>query len=453
MSESVWKRLPVWAGLMALCLAPAAGRGANWVTAYYPGYRLAGMPASNIDFSTVTHVVHFSVTPGSNGTLNASDNSITVAGITDLVTRAHAAGRKVLIGVGGAGTETGFQTAVSNKFTIFLKNITNYVAAYSYDGVDIDWEPLPSSDMPQFTNLAVHLRSVLSALSPAKLLTAAVDPYPTYGDNPTNGYLALAAVQGQFDQINLMTYDMAGPWSTNWMTWYNSPVFDGGARLFDGRVAPSIDGGCRNCQTNGIAPGKLGLGIPFYGYAWAGGPGVAGPYLSWPVTNPPTATACTYTQILAAYYNPAGFHWDANAAVPYLSITNGIKTNNVFVSYDNDVSCQAKVNYMRNHGLGGLIIWELSQDFYSATNQPLLRAIGQALAAPAISSLLPGERQAVLNFNGLALGSYRVQWTGSLPGGIWNTLCVTNPPGTGGVIQVTDPAPPAQRFYRIQSPP
>src|SRR5262245_27081738 len=72
-----------------------------WTTAYYPGYRQAyGMPASTIDFTALTHVIHFSVLPQADGSLDGTANSITVAGITDLVSRAHAAGRKVMICVG-----------------------------------------------------------------------------------------------------------------------------------------------------------------------------------------------------------------------------------------------------------------------------------------------------------------------------------------------------------------
>jgi hypothetical protein len=47
-----------------------------------------------------------------------------------------------------------------------------------------------------------------------------------------------------------------------------------------------------------------------------------------------------------------------------------------------------------------------------------------------------------------------VQWTSNVGGALWNTLAVTNVPGTGGVLHVSDPsANQEQRFYRIQTPP
>src|ERR1700677_1252206 len=73
-----------------------------WSTAYYPGYEQGSMPASAIDFAALTHIIHFSVIPNTDGTLNTTGNGITTAYSTDLVSRAHAAGKQVLICVGGA---------------------------------------------------------------------------------------------------------------------------------------------------------------------------------------------------------------------------------------------------------------------------------------------------------------------------------------------------------------
>src|ERR1700744_5344200 len=112
------------------------------------------MPAAGIDFSALTHIIHFWVVPNTNGTLNSSDNSSTTANSADIVSRAHAAGVKVIICVGGGGTETLFQSATSSSnLPVFINNLTNFMATRGYDGVDIDWEPLPASDALQYTNL------------------------------------------------------------------------------------------------------------------------------------------------------------------------------------------------------------------------------------------------------------------------------------------------------------
>ena len=197
----------------AVCVCSFTARASLWTTAYYPGWEQSYMPASNMDFTAVTHIIHFSVVPNSDGTLNSSANDITPANSSDIVSQAHAMGVKVLICVGGSESESAFQAATTaSNLPVFINNITNFMATRGYDGVDLDWEPFPSTDAQQYGNLVNGLRSALNEFPQNKLLTAAVESYPPYGDSPTAEYVMYAALQSQFDQINIMTYDMSGPW-------------------------------------------------------------------------------------------------------------------------------------------------------------------------------------------------------------------------------------------------
>ena len=63
------------------------------------------MPASNVDYKALSHVIHFSVVPNSNGSLNSVINDLTIANSADVVARVHAAGKKVLFCVGGTSSE------------------------------------------------------------------------------------------------------------------------------------------------------------------------------------------------------------------------------------------------------------------------------------------------------------------------------------------------------------
>jgi chitinase len=452
--------------LMALLLigglgAAASGPAADfWTTGYYPGYEQAAMPATNIDFTTLTHIIHFSVVPNSDGTLDSSANDISAANSTAVVSAAHAAGRKVLVCIGGAGSESLFQAATSAaNLPVFIGNITNFAATRGYDGVDLDWEPLPSADAQQYTNLVNGLRSALNGFSQPKLLTAAVGAYPPYGDSATADYLMFASLQTEFDQINIMTYDLSGPYA-GWVTWFNSPIYDGGYRFpSSGNLVPSVDGAVQSFITNGLAAAKLGVGVVFYGYLWTGGGGTSSvcitqPRQSW--TNAPTATAIRYSDIMAGYYQSNLYHWDTNAQAAYLGITNAIPTNNIFLSYDDQRTCQAKISYARNFALGGVMIWELAQDHQGTQASPLVQALKQALATPGWTNLQKVGSNMNLTFNSIPLGSYRVQYKMNLAASAWNTLLVTNVIGAGGPLQINDTGAvtnqPA-RFYRIQSPP
>lgn len=444
--------------LLGCCLFSLVARGNMWSTGYYPAWEQAGMPASNINFTALSHVIHFSVVPNSDGTLNSSDNGITTAYSSDIVSLARAAGVKVIICVGGASTESYFQEAITNNLSGFIDNLTNFMAARGYDGIDIDWEPLPASDSQLFTNLVNGLRSALNGFPQHKLLTVAAGAYPPYGDPPTAEYQMYASLQNQFDQINIETYDLSGPYE-GWVTWFNSPIYDGGYRFpSTGGLVPSINGAVSNFLQGGVSPSKLGVGIPFYGYVWSGGTGtttggVTLPRQSW--VNAPAVTTPNYTSIVAGYYESNLYRWDTNAQDSYLSISNSSPANDMFISYDDPRACQAKVSYVRNNGLGGVMIWEIAQDHQSGVTDPLLLAVKQAWDTPGAIAIQQTNQEIALSFNGVALGSYRVQWTESLTNNSWNTLIVTNLSGPGQLLQIVDPNAfnSPQRFYRVQTPP
>ncbi len=443
--------------LLGWSLLSFVARAGMWSTGYYPGWEQGGMSASNIDFTALSHVIHFSLVPTASGTLNSSGNSITTGNSADIITHAHAAGTKVLICVGGASTETQFQGATSNHLAAFINSLTNFMASRGYDGIDIDWEPLPASDAQLYTNLVNGLRSALDEFPQHKLLTAAVGAYPPFDDPPTAQYLMFASLQNQFDQINIMTYDLSGPYP-GWVTWFNSPIFDGGYRFpSTSGLVPSINGAVSNFVSGGVAPNKLGIGIPFYGYLWNGGSGtptggVTQPRQSW--ANAPAVSTPAYSDIVTGYYQSNLYRWDTNAQAAYLSISNSTPANDMFISYEDPRACQAKVSYARNHGLGGVMIWELAQDHQSGQPDPLLQAVKQALVSPGPVAIQTTNQDITLTFTGVALGSYRIQWTDALTNNAWNTLAVTNISGAGQMLQIVDHNPfgQTQKFYRVQSP-
>ncbi|TLY29750.1 MAG: glycoside hydrolase family 18 protein [Ignavibacteria bacterium] len=330
-----------------------------WVSAYYAGWSQGQandglLPAQNIDYGALTHVIHFSLVPGSNGTLDYSSNSITQANSSALVQAAHAAGKKALICVGGWATDGGFLGATgAATLPTFVSNLVGFMTSRGYDGVDIDWEPLNPGDAAQYTALITALRTALDAVSPRPLLTAATAWQPSI----------LAQVQSKFDQINIMTYDLSGAWG-GWVTWHNSAIYDGGYTFpSTGGPVPSANGMVDGFTSAGIAKGKIGIGIDFYAYVWSGGSGTpAGgatePRQSWS-SAPSVQSNLPYSSMMQTYYQPQYVHWDAGAQAAYLGIDNAGSANDKFISYDDETTCQKKVQYTRDKGIGGVIIWEL----------------------------------------------------------------------------------------------
>jgi chitinase len=115
----------------------------------------------------------------------------------------------------------------------------------------------------------------------------------------------------------------------------------------------------------GIPPSKIVLGVPFYGRGWTGvnpkNHGFLQPYEN--AVEFPWSELSTQT----------GFerHWDPIAKAPFLWNPE----SRTFVSYDDPESLRIKAQFVREHGLGGLMYWEHSHD----PNEELLDALVQAV--------------------------------------------------------------------------
>ena len=373
-----------------------------WVSAYFAGWKQGpandgSLPADDIDFTALTHIIHFSIVPNRDGTLDLASNNITEINSSRLVSLAHAAGKKVLISLGGWGSDVGFRGATDpSNLNSFVDRLMNFMTSRGYDGFDIDWEVLQDYDSQQYSRFVELLSTRCSAINPRPLMTAAVASQPTL----------IAALEKYFDQILIMTYDFSGAWP-GWVTWHNSPIKDGGVQ-FPGtaRTLPSVDKMADDFIAAGLPKQKLGIGIDFYGYVWSGGSGTptigaSAPGQSW--TTPPHVEAnVPYFTIYKDYYRPEYYRWDTLAQAAYLSIHPSPDLADKFVSYDDEHTCRSKVEYAKSKGIGGIFIWELGGGYLPATfpeRDRLLRAVkaatmgGQApLRAPLLESPRDGTK-------------------------------------------------------------
>jgi chitinase len=346
--------------------APAPRR-ALWVTGYYAGWMQDAVPPDALALRSLTHVIHFALVPRADGSLDAAENGLGAAHARSIVAAAHAAGCRVLVSVGGAGARAGFVRAwAPGTRGTFVANLVRFVAAYDYDGVDVDVEPLEPGDATAFQVFARALHAALRARDPAALLTAAVADAPS----------VYVPVQALFDQLNVMNYDTSGPWP-GWVTWHNTPLRSGGARFpSTGEPLPSVDALVTAFARAGLDRARLGVGIDFYGYDWSG---ASGP--QQPIAGVTTRTL-SYAALLARYAGRASPRWDDAASVPYFSLPAAGAEPAHFVSFDDARSGAAKVDYARREGLGGAMIWELAgghrADGPPVEREALLTAIGAA---------------------------------------------------------------------------
>jgi chitinase len=263
---------------------------------------------------------------------------------------------KILISVGGwnwSGRFSDMAVTEENRAK-FAESCVEFITKYGLDGVDLDWEyPVGGgletnskspNDKQNLTLLLQNIREKLDAqgLKDNKkyLLTIAAGVSNYYISNTEAD-----KIHNYLDFINLMTYDINGPWDT--YSDFNSPLYNDNDTI-------SIDSCVKAWLNAGLPADKLIMGIPFYGYKYD----VSGTSEDGLRQKHIGGSALSYETIVTDYLNNPEYtrKFHEKSLVPWLY--NG-KT---FVSYDDSQSVALKAEYIREKNLGGAMVWELSQD-------------------------------------------------------------------------------------------
>jgi chitinase len=271
---------------------------------------------------------------------------------------------KILVSVGGWMAE-GFSDAASTAAsrTVFAHSVIELLRRHALDGIDLDWEypgqgvagiKYRGEDKQNFTLLLKTLREQLDAQSKARRRTGSERYLLTIAsaDREYFDHTEMDKLHVYLDWINIMSYDF-----------FNSltPTTGHHAGLYRTQLATdadrNADAAVKQHLAAGIPPGKLVLGVAFYGRAFAGvralNDGIHQPYEHYQAEY-------SYAELAAKFIDKQGFarHWDSQAQAPYL----WNEASRVFITYDDPQSIEIKARYVREHGLGGMMFWELSQD-------------------------------------------------------------------------------------------
>lgn len=338
----------------------AKASGQERIVGYYASWKSSALPYDQVEYSNLTHIIVAFATPDSDGTLSY-DTGIPFA---QLVDSAHANGVKVLLSIGGYGGGTYFPnvTADSSSRGVFIDNIVSFLSTNHYDGVDIDWEtPSTSGQTNSLTALVREMRSRFDEVDSSWLITIAA-PAGNYGGQHFD-YQGLTPYVSWY---NLMCYDFVGSWCS--YSGHNSP-------LYESRTDPNAAGADSNSiaymhHTRGVPLDKIVLGVPFYAVSF----NVSGLYMK--LTDKTTSNP-GYPEIMSDTGGDWKYNWDDVSKVPYLTNASLGK----FITFEDTASIRLKAEFATRNKLGGMMIWELSQDMYEGS-QPLLEALASALRTP-----------------------------------------------------------------------
>ncbi|MDD2828793.1 MAG: glycoside hydrolase family 18 protein [Sulfuricurvum sp.] len=348
----------------------------TWVTGYYVMYERDMLPPEEIDWSGLTHIVVARVLANSDGTLNTNfdyDPTNGPALAKDIAVRAHTAGKKAILMLGGAGNGVQIRDALTNHRTQFISNLISAMNTYGYDGLDLDWED--NIDMDLFILFAKELRQA----APNAILTLPGGPLNINYDTVDP---KLVEVIQYIDQFNLMSYYPTTSWSgSGWYSWHNSPL--SGVKP---TTPVSIDDSLDRYVKAGVPKEKLGMGVGFYTICYNGG--ITAPNQS--TENGVSIVGGDHEYPLSELFGTNGAYdetsrfWDNDAKASYLSLSQSERHGCRYVSFEDEESLIAKGDFTRNNKYGGIIIWTINQGHVRSHSQPnfLFQALRKGFIEP-----------------------------------------------------------------------
>jgi chitinase len=188
--------------------------------------------------------------------------------------------------------------------------------------------------------LLQEFRRQMDAVRPGSLLSIAVAESPQ-----TLSGTDFAAIAPLVDEVGVMNYDYAGPWSPT--TGLLAPLFSP-----DPQHPLSIESSIASYEAAGVPREKLLMGLPFYGYSWTDVTGANGGLFQ---SGRPIKEDRPYNHILRVAANSAIYR-DERSQAPWLF------DGRTFWTYEDPTSVRFKASYASHQHLGGVMIWELSGD-------------------------------------------------------------------------------------------
>jgi spore germination protein YaaH/putative cell wall-binding protein len=334
------------------------------VLGFLPYWMLDADSLAALRYDLVSTIAYFSIGASASGALVRSGSGWTGWSSTALpgvVASAHARGVRVVPTItlmSWSGDYTNLTTLLNtpaNRAKL-ISEIAGIIGASGTDGVNVDFEPVPSSLRDAFTQFVRELKAGLVSAGVGSYVT--VDTMAGAASWATGYDVTALSAPGAADALMVMAYDFS---------WSGSARAGGVAPIKSPYIFDATDS--LQAYLSLVDPAKLIWGIPYYGRTWA----TAADTLN-ARTCASDATLCpdAVAGSLAskAYYyvgslsqaTQYGRRWDDVGGVPWYAWYD--TANKVWRQgyYDDTQSLRLKYDLVNDNGLAGVGIWTLGMD-------------------------------------------------------------------------------------------
>lgn len=300
------------------------------VFGYHPYWM--GTAWTNYNFNLISTIAYFGAEVTATGSIS-DDHGWPV---TSLINTAHAAGTDVVLTVilfNSSDITTLLSS--SNYRQTLINNLVNSVSSAGADGVNIDFEGVPSSQKQNMVQFITDLKSDFDAAIPGSKVTLAM---PAVDWSDAWDYNALATIS---DGLFIMGYDYH--YSGSSTSGPNAPLTGSGYTI-TWTVNDYLN------KTN--QPEKLILGCPYFGFEWPTSSGSAG------AATTGSGDAMFYSEMESQALT-YGKLWHAQSQTPWYKYQD---SGWVQGWYDDSLSLSLKYDFANNQNLKGVGIWALGYD-------------------------------------------------------------------------------------------
>ncbi|MCA1569269.1 MAG: cell wall-binding repeat-containing protein [Chloroflexi bacterium] len=334
------------------------------VLGFLPYWKLDSTTRAALRMDLMSTIAYFSIGVQSNGYLARGSAATPTAGwqgwtssaMTAVINAAHQRGVRVVPTItmmawnGDYSAMSGLLNSSTYRARL-VADVVKVVGDRRADGVNIDFEPVPSSLRAQFTSFVRQVKTGLVNARVGSFVT--VDTMAGAATWSTGYDVAALSATGAADALMVMAYDFS----------YAASARAGGVAPMDSSYIFSATDAMRDHLAR-VPASKLIWGVPHYGRAW----NTTGSGVNSTVRSPVDSVAFTYYgtsggaavggKVLAAAH---GRRWDTVGQVPwflYRAADGGYRQG----YYDDPTSLRAKYDMVLKNDVAGIGIWSLGMD-------------------------------------------------------------------------------------------